>query len=163
MNPAGIACLCIIAVILAGFEIKGIIVCVRILVKKVVNYSPSEKKWVRLRAEKVDEAVRIRARGKVYSLDDVPDDIPNEELRVVSKKLIVRYYYEGCSYTAEIDGYTCDGKTAIIYCRKDKPEIAIEHIPPTSANVYSAVFGLFCIGFLILCEMIIAISLVKFI
>lgn len=159
MNPEGIICLCAVAIILAWFEIKYFIVCVRILVKKAFKCAPSEKRWVRLRAELADEAVMVRARGKVYPLDDVPDGIPNEELRVVSKKLIVRYYYEGCSYTSEIDGYTCDGKTAIIYCRKDKPEIAMEHIPPTAANVYSAVFGLFCIGFLILCEIIIAISL----
>lgn len=159
MNSVGIVCLCTVAIILAWFEIKGIIVCIRILVKKAVNYTPSKKKWVRLRAEKVDEAVMIKARGKVYSSDDVPNGIQNEEMRVVSKKLLVRYYYEGCSYTAEIDGYTCDGKTAIIYCRKDKPEIAIEHVPLTAMNVYAALFGLFGIGFLILCEIIITISL----
>lgn len=161
MNPAGIVCLCTAAIILAWFEIKGIIVCVRILVKKTLNYTPSKKKWVRLRAELADEVVMIKARGKVYSSDDVPNGIPNEEMRVVSKKLLVRYYYEGCSYTAEIDGYTCDGKTAIIYCRRDDPKIAMEHVPPTMMNVYAALFGLFCIGFLILCEIIITISLKK--
>lgn len=161
MNFIGIVCLCTTAIILALFEIKGIVVCVRILVKKAVNYTPSNKKWVRLRAELVDEVVMINARGKVYSSDDVPNGIPTGEMRVVSKKLLVRYYYEGCSYTSEIDGYTCDGKTAIIYCRKDKPEIAIEHVPPTMMNVYTALFGLFCIGFLILCEIIITISLEK--
>ena len=89
---------------------------VRSLLGKTLNLPPSCRKWARMRADVIR--------------DDETDNIN------------VRYFYEYKEFTAKIDGFTVYGDKAVIYVKRNEPEVVKEFIPvpPMSAPVYISCF-----------------------
>ena len=115
-NGIGFVSVAVLVFLLMCFLAVLIWCGVRSLLGKTLNLPPSCRKWARMRADVIR--------------DDETDDIN------------VRYYYEYKEFTAKIDGFTVYGDKAVIYVKRNEPEVVKEFIPvpPMSAPVYISCF-----------------------
>lgn len=151
----------IIAVVYNFFLIRLLWNGIRSIMKKPINFPPSERKWARVYADVVDEEMTERVIDpEPYSFQDVSNRrsgrtrITTPRVEAV-KSYKVRYVYEGSSYETEIAGYSVRRKGAVIYCRRDNPEIAKEFIPNPGWTTEAALSALFVAGLMILFEIVI--------
>ncbi|MBO7473854.1 MAG: hypothetical protein J6U00_07595 [Ruminococcus sp.] len=115
-NGIGFVSVAVLVFLLMCFLAVLIWCGVRSLLGKTLNLPPSCRKWARMRADVIR--------------DDETDDIN------------VRYFYEYKEFTAKIDGFTVYGDKAVIYVKRNEPEVVKEFIPvpPMSAPVYISCF-----------------------
>lgn len=129
------------------FEVYLIHGIVRSILKKPLNYMPSERKWVCIHAKLVSEEsisyVNIKPYSKVHKI-----------------KYTVQYEYNGCFYTGKIDGRTLKGRKAVIYCRKDNPAVIKEYVPQNFWSMEVILSVIFIVGFLFVCEAVVFTQLI---
>lgn len=150
-----------VAVAVNGAILYGLWCVVRSLMKKPLNFAPSERKWARVFAEVIKEEyteeviepepeafqdVKNRKSGKSRNTTPIVQNL---------RYYRVRYTYESCCYEAKIVGYTVKRKGAVIYCRKDNPEIAKEFIPVPPWTVETSIAALFVIALTIFFEIMV--------
>ncbi len=150
----------VVFVVVNGAILIGLWRVVRSLMKKPLNFAPSERKWARVFAEVIDEEYN----EEVFEPEpEAFQDVKNRKYGKIRNttptvKMLryyrVRYTYESCCYEAKIVGYTVKRKGAVIYCRKDNPEIAKEFIPVPPWTVETSLSALFVIAMAILFEIV---------
>ena len=115
-NGIGLVSVAVLVFLLLCFLAVLIWCGVRSLLGKTLNLPPSHRKWARMRADVIR--------------DDETDDIS------------VRFFYEYKEFTAKIDGFTVYGDKAVIYVKRNEPEVVKEFIPvpPMSDPVYISCF-----------------------